>query len=1561
MKLARSKRRHPESPHAQQLLDVVVNSPLLMRDVLLLFGSLLMLRLIDQRDCELGAEAEFEGRRHISIFPEPDLWQRLASQPPNRPQDSLSVLGHVAVVLSDSSRSMGTPLQFLAPTLMDLSRRMLRDDSSNRLVTEFLQLVDAFDFSDPDSRNSAADLFEDLLDRFTRSEKYSGQFTTPPDLCRVMVDIAAPKAGERIYDPCFGMGGLLVTAARRLQESQSTLAPGAWADLQENSIFGIEQQPDLCLLAAVRLMLAGITTPRIECGDTLEREPGHRAGSSGFDCILAQPPFGQKLERAVSSLYRIPSSSGENLFLQHILSSLRTGGRAVVLVPEGMLFRGGAEAHLRKLLLTEYRVNAVVSLPTGILMPHTGIKTSLLLFQRLPPRPAVWFVQDKVVSKLVAQPQKSSAGFSMLVSGLRASQQEGIADPKVRHEVEQIAESEAAAFHRERRELESRRAELNQQLAFQRRRGLELEKKARELQNLLEVPATLKEARAQIEKQIPETQQELARSKSELAAIRTEKPVTEHGRRVLESRISNLTSTIRDCEDRIAQTHTQIVTLDAKIRESEAEASTIRSQVGPKTDEIALTERKIREVADQAAEVERRLADIYAGAQDWEVIHGLSEIAQFFLRNRADDINASDQLPPTLVPVSRLAGKNWELVFKGAAPGTSGEFIKSVSQAIPQTRVIALGEIAEVSRGLQYNRDRNNAQSGKSSEIRQFIKTVRVQDLPKAADVDEEGIPLVDPTTSKIIEGLVRLPREADFLRPGDIILSVGGTVGRVAIIAEVTGKAVASNGLVVVRCYPTVTPQYLAALLRTEPYQRLLVESAVGISIRHLSVGTIRQIQIPLPPLEVQQRLSGMLRQDQSAESILSLLSARAAGPRALDSVFDDSLLRRWADLSVEELQHGSGLPRFILATLSKSRSWSEVLQSESANDPTAATFLAWIDAVREYGETHELKRETDRWAALHAWLSHFNDDRGQFAKAFRNLREIRNRAAHGIEPAADPGVLWRYAFLEKLRDNLRLVWEHEAKALTATTQIIASVSPSILTVGVESELTFTGRNVGALPLRRVELTTAPFESSTACSSLSPNEEHRWTLKLRPRETGKLNITIKWAAVGMDRTPVSGYIAVAIEVQSLREQSLVHRLETSPYITGTSLNASDAGLFFGREDMLTEIKRSLRPSGPSTVIILEGVRRVGKTSLLKQLFRPNFLPGWICVYYNFQGASGVEDKHGVPTGTIFYEIAKEIVIACHAAGTEFDLPRVCHVNSSVTKRDLVDQMYESLRTGFEQTNAPFELFQIIAEAVIQGLGRKRLLLLLDEFDKVQSGIETGVTSPQVPDNLRNLFHTYPEVSAILTGSQLMKRLRREYFNPLFGIGRPIPIGPLDLAAARKLVVTPVRGSLVYSDPARDWIVEACACQPFLIQHVCSRVFDICADTKEANVTTDTAKKAAEVWLNTDTHFDTVWRDDIHDPRRQYVAWVVYELQSGPDPVTFDLIRQELEKRELYGSTALTGYLEDLRDLSVIRQQEKDRMHTYSVAIPLFAEWLRVRIDPAQYLTRAVNEDGGKL
>jgi type I restriction enzyme M protein len=88
------------------------------------------------------------------------------------------------------------------------------------------------------------------------------------------------------------------------------------------------------------------------------------------------------------------------------------------------------------------------------------------------------------------------------------------------------------------------------------------------------------------------------------------------------------------------------------------------------------------------------------------------------------------------------------------------------------------------------------------------------------------------------------------------------------------------------------------------------------------------------------------------------------------------------------------------------------------------------------------------------------------------------------------------------------------------------------------------------------------------------------------------------------------------------------------------------------------------------------------------------------------------------------------------------------------------------------------------------------LVLMLDEFDKLQEGIDNGVTSPQVPENIRFLIQTYPKFSAILTGSRRLKRLREEYWSALYGLGTSIPVTALDTESARKVVTEPVRDQL---------------------------------------------------------------------------------------------------------------------------------------------------------------------
>ncbi len=326
----------------------------------------------------------------------------------------------------------------------------------------------------------------------------------------------------------------------------------------------------------------------------------------------------------------------------------------------------------------------------------------------------------------------------------------------------------------------------------------------------------------------------------------------------------------------------------------------------------------------------------------------------------------------------------------------------------------------------------------------------------------------------------------------------------------------------------------------------------------------------------------------------------------------------------------------------------------------------------------------------------------------------------------------------------------------------------------------------------------------------------------------------------------------------------------------------------------------------------------------------------------------------------MFYEIAKELILAAHGAGCTMDVPDFRSVSPTDTTKQLRLDMRTTLRGKFNADPAPFELFEMVVTSVLDALGGRRLLLMLDEFDKVQVGIQSGVTNRNLPENFRELIHRHERVSAILTGSQLMKTLRREYFHPIFGIGKAIPIGALDRPSAQLLVTRPVQGTLTFSDAARDAIVDLCGCQPFLIQHLCSAVFDIAARGELESITSAHVEQAVSMWLERDQHFAIVLRSDVDDPRRQCVLFVIAELERRGVSVTFEVLRDALEERGLAGDSALTDHLQYLADATVVSCEGTDDLKVYRITIPLLARWL-ARQDAALYLARAQRFDEGRL
>ena len=178
---------------------------------------------------------------------------------------------------------------------------------------------------------SSRRLFDDALRTVMATQgRLVGEFATPQHVAALMLELADPEPGDRVYDPCFGFGELLVGAARRLRAAARAASPRDWADVQHAAIFGVEINPLSYAVGLCRTLLAGIDGPGLELTDALERPVPRSRSADGFDRILATPPWGGRTARSSSGQFRFPSRNSETLFLQHVMANLRPGGKPLL-------------------------------------------------------------------------------------------------------------------------------------------------------------------------------------------------------------------------------------------------------------------------------------------------------------------------------------------------------------------------------------------------------------------------------------------------------------------------------------------------------------------------------------------------------------------------------------------------------------------------------------------------------------------------------------------------------------------------------------------------------------------------------------------------------------------------------------------------------------------------------------------------------------------------------------------------------------------------------------------------------------------------------------------------------------------------------------------------------------------------------------------------------------------------------------------------------------------------------------------------------------------------------
>ena len=266
------------------------------------------------------------------------------------------------------------------------------DDAIFKLPTPLLlsKVVDALDeiyemMDQVQSVDIRGDVYEYLLSKIATAGR-NGQFRTPRHIIKMMVELMKPKADDMICDPACGTSGFLVAAGEYLKENhkEEIFFDKQKRDHYMNHMFyGYDMDRTMLRIGAMNMMTHGIDNPFIEYRDSLSEQ---NADSEKYSLILANPPFKGSLDydAVMPDLLKVcKTKKTELLFIALFLRMLKVGGRCACIVPEGVLF-GSSKAHkdIRKKLIEENRLEAIISMPSGVFKPYAGVSTGILIFTK---------------------------------------------------------------------------------------------------------------------------------------------------------------------------------------------------------------------------------------------------------------------------------------------------------------------------------------------------------------------------------------------------------------------------------------------------------------------------------------------------------------------------------------------------------------------------------------------------------------------------------------------------------------------------------------------------------------------------------------------------------------------------------------------------------------------------------------------------------------------------------------------------------------------------------------------------------------------------------------------------------------------------------------------------------------------------------------------------------------------------------------------------------------------------------------------------------------------------
>ncbi len=363
---------------------------------------LLFLKYLDGLEQDRAMEAELEGKKYAHILDEPYRWESWAA-----PKGKDGRLDHNKAMTGDDLRDFvdqrlfpylhGFTQKASGPNTIEYKIGQIFGEIRNKIssgynLREVIDHIDELRFRSQTEKHELSALYEEKIKRMGNAGRNGGEYYTPRPLIRAIVQVTAPRIGERIYDAACGSAGFLCESFDYLK-SKGNLTTRDLTTLQTRTFYGKEKKSLAYVIAIMNLILHGIEAPNIIHTNSLTENLADIQEKDRYEIVLANPPFGGKERREVQQNFPIRTGETAFLFLQHFIRMLKAGGRGGIVIKNTFLSNtDNASVSLRKLLLESCNLHTVLDCPGGTFQ-GAGVKTVVLFFEKGAPTRKIWFYQ----------------------------------------------------------------------------------------------------------------------------------------------------------------------------------------------------------------------------------------------------------------------------------------------------------------------------------------------------------------------------------------------------------------------------------------------------------------------------------------------------------------------------------------------------------------------------------------------------------------------------------------------------------------------------------------------------------------------------------------------------------------------------------------------------------------------------------------------------------------------------------------------------------------------------------------------------------------------------------------------------------------------------------------------------------------------------------------------------------------------------------------------------------------------------------------------------------------